>query len=182
MSRGRQVGGQLLGCEGISGPPGPRMLRGQGMNQRQARSELFSRAGGPSAPAPGPSRTIYDDETARSIEAHSNSMQTELHQKVLALQSVRIGRVGACAGRMCPALPSNTCDCSTFSDFRCRAGACRPVVLRIVQNSGRACVSCPLPVPQQPAHSPTERVVSVFCHVSRSRGACTVRSRHTMRC
>lgn len=182
MSRGRQVGGQLLGCEGISGPPGPQMLRGQGMNQRQARSELFSRAGGPSAPAPGPSRTIYDDETARSIEAHSNSMQTELHQKVLALQSVRNGRVGACAGRMRPALRSNTCDCSIFSDFRCRAGACRPVVLRIVQNSGSVVCLVPSWCPVALRTLPTERVVSVFCHVSRSRGACTVRSRHTMRC
>ena len=64
----------------------------------QNRGALFSGARAPSSNGygGGSGSTIYDDETAKAIESHNNAQQAELHQKILALKSVRNRRESCC--------------------------------------------------------------------------------------
>jgi hypothetical protein len=63
------------------------------MSQRgtvtQNRAALFEGARAPGGlPAAGRGSSIYDDETAKMMEASNNSAQDELHQKILRLKGV----------------------------------------------------------------------------------------------
>lgn len=64
------------------------MLRPTMQANSRNRSALLGGARAPVVGAAGPSGSIYDDETAKAIESHSNKLQEELHSKVLALKSV----------------------------------------------------------------------------------------------
>ena len=57
----------------------------------QARTALFEGARATSGVAAGGKPTsVYDDETAKMLEASNNAQQEELHKKLLMLKSVRV--------------------------------------------------------------------------------------------
>jgi selenocysteine lyase/cysteine desulfurase len=60
------------------------------------RAALFSGASGPSrGPNGAAAGNIYDDEAAKTIEAHNNALQADLHAKIQQLKGVRLA-LGVC--------------------------------------------------------------------------------------
>lgn len=55
------------------------------------RAALFSGGSGPArAPNSAAAGNIYDDEAAKTIEAHNNALQADLHAKIQQLKGVRV--------------------------------------------------------------------------------------------
>ncbi len=81
-----------IACMSGGGGRGFRFLvlcQQRGMSYRtatQSRAALFEGARASTAPTSGTS--VYDDETAKMMEANNNAQQEELHQKILRLKAV----------------------------------------------------------------------------------------------
>lgn len=90
IRRGCGVGGGRAEVCGRAYSPVINMQR-HPMSNVSKRQQLL---GGARAPTVGGSSTtnIYDDETAKSIESHSNLLQSQLFDKVSTLKGVRTTR------------------------------------------------------------------------------------------